>query len=182
MSWFLLLKSSTCGQLLSKVQISSQEWHNFLWSCSCTFWFLREGQWLLDSPDTFLLKWWHRGATFFSPTNISVPTGEGLSVWRETPKLVHQQSPAACARWDIVCLSSKAAKRLKRFKLYITHDLFIFSSSIFSWLEKIWTWHSYEISTTPNQTTRLPDGWRVTHTQSSSVVRSVASATNRKLK
>lgn len=61
MSWLLLINCSMCGQLLPKMQISPQVWCNSLWSCSCTFWFSRACQWLLDSAYIFILKWWHQG-------------------------------------------------------------------------------------------------------------------------
>lgn len=94
MSVLLLVQCFMCGQLLPKMQMSSQAWCNSLWSCICTLWILRDWQWLLDSSYILILKWWHQGPLSHlslcsishfssSPTLLPphTPTGKGLSVW-----------------------------------------------------------------------------------------------------
>lgn len=74
---------------------------------------------------------------------------------RETTNLVNQQSPVCtCCLGDILYLSSKPAQRqnlssvlLSWASLYITYELFIFSSDIISCIKRTWTWHSWAIST-----------------------------------
>lgn len=106
-------------------------------------------------------------STLQSQSNITVPTGKHLSIWLMSwqyntyhkTNLIHQHSPAACAHWDILYLSSKPAKRQNLFSVLLswasltsethdTYDLFIFSSYILSWIERIWTRHNCAISTT----------------------------------
>lgn len=130
-----------CGQLLPKMQIPSELWCKPLWSCSCTFWFLRAWTWLLDSPCRFILKWWQQGSLSHlslcssqrsspSPTLLP-PLGTALqSNWRvgnimqkqrQTTNLIHQQSPVCtCCLGDILELSSKPAQRLNPFSVLLS--------------------------------------------------------------